>query len=90
MEQSIEVADVAGGTVSHAIHYRFSTGEEIVSTATLRFRTADELRTSLAGAGFTVERIFGGWEREPVGDGDGELLAIARRGQWTERARRLT
>ena len=50
---------------------------------TLRFRTEDELRTSLAAAGFVVEHVFGGWDREPVGAGDGEFLVIARRDEMT-------
>ena len=79
VEQSIEVTEVVGDVVTHAIHYRFDSGEELVSTATLRFRSADELRTSLASAGFTVEHIFGGWNREAVGRGDGEFLVVSRK-----------
>ena len=56
VEQSIEVTDIAGDTVTHTIHYRFADDDELESAATLRFRTEDELRTSLAAAGFTVER----------------------------------
>ena len=79
VEQSMEVTDIAGDTVTHTIHYRFGRDDELESAATLRFRTEDELRTSLAAAGFTVDAIFGGWQREPVGRGDGEFLVIARR-----------
>jgi hypothetical protein len=49
-----EVTAVEGGLVSFAIHYTFP-DEELVSTATLRFRTEDELRASLQAASFTVE-----------------------------------
>ena len=79
VEQSIEVTDVAGDVVTHAIHYRFAAGVEIVSTATLRFRSEYELRTSLTVAGFEIEHIFGGWQRQPEGGGDGEFLVVARR-----------
>ena len=79
VEQWIEVTELLKDVVTHAIHYRFDSGEEPVSTATLRFRPADELRTSLAAAGFTVEHIFGGWQRQPEGAGDGEFLVVARR-----------
>ncbi|MFI0975664.1 class I SAM-dependent methyltransferase [Streptomyces sp. NPDC021093] len=51
--------------------------EELLSTATLRFRTETEIRDSLRTAGFTVDRIHGGWRREPVGAGDGEFIVIA-------------
>jgi SAM-dependent methyltransferase len=79
VEQSIEVTDITGTVVSHAIRSRFSSGDDLVSTATLRFRPEDELRSSLGAAGFVVEQIHGGWNREPVGRGDGEFLVVARR-----------
>ncbi|PZF93599.1 class I SAM-dependent methyltransferase [Micromonospora deserti] len=68
-----------GHTVSFTHHYLFGDGEELLSSATLRFRTEGELRGSLRAAGFTVEHVHGGWRREPVGRGDGELLVVARR-----------
>ncbi len=72
-----EVTDVRDGWVSFTHTYEFPDGDELHSTATLRFRTEDELRRSLAVAGFSVDVIFGGWAREPVGAGDGELLVVA-------------
>ena len=73
-----EVTDVQGGAVSFTIHYTLPNGDELPSTATLRFRTEEEVHASLQDAGFSVERMYGGWHREPVGKGDGELLVIAR------------
>ncbi|GLY26005.1 class I SAM-dependent methyltransferase [Micromonospora sp. NBRC 101691] len=54
------------------------TGLELHSSATLRFRTEGQIRASLYGRGFVVEHVHGGWRREPVGAGDGELVVIAR------------
>ncbi|SCL37469.1 Methyltransferase domain-containing protein [Micromonospora pallida] len=51
---------------------------ELESSAMLRFRTEAQLRASLHAHGFAVEHVHGGWQREPVGAGDGELLLIAR------------
>ena len=51
----------------------------MISTATLRFRSEEEVRATLHDAGFRVEALWGGWQREPVGQGDGELLVVARR-----------
>ncbi|MER5351007.1 class I SAM-dependent methyltransferase [Kitasatospora sp. NPDC002551] len=65
------------GVVSFTQHYRFPDGGELLSTGTLAFRGEDDLRASLRDAGFTVERIYGGWHREPVGSGDGEFLVVA-------------
>lgn len=73
-----EVTAVADGAVSFVHHYLFPDGAELLSSATLRFRTEQELRGSLRAAGFTVERIHGGWRGEPVGQGDGEFLVLAR------------
>lgn len=73
-----EVNSVVGGTVSFTIRYAFPDGEELLSTATLRFLDEHEVRSSLHEAGLTVEHIYGGWNREPVGAGHGEFLVIAR------------
>jgi hypothetical protein len=73
-----EVVDVGGGLVSFVHHYAFPR-EELLSEATLCFRTESDLRASLAQAGFRIEGIYGGWERQPIGAGDGEFLVIARR-----------
>jgi len=74
-----EVTDLAGQSVTLVHHYVFPDGEELRSTATMRFRTEAEVRATLGASGVSVDRIFGGWCREAVGDGDGELLVIARR-----------
>ena len=76
-----KVTDVRDGRVSFTHTYEFPDGDELHSTATLRFRTEEELRGSLAAAGFSVDMIFGGWAREPVGAGDGEFLVVARNGE---------
>ncbi|MBD0694772.1 class I SAM-dependent methyltransferase [Streptomyces sp. CBMA123] len=74
-----EVTAVQGGAVSFTHHYIFPDGERLMSTATLRFRTEELIRSSVEAAGFAIEAIYGGWNREPVGVGDGEFLVIARR-----------
>lgn len=74
-----EVTDADGGSVEFVHHYEFPGGDEILSVARLRFRDEEELRGSLAAAGFVVESVSGGWSGEPVGAGEGELLVVARR-----------
>ena len=73
-----QVHAVTGHVVDFSISYAFSDGEELLSTASLRFRTEDELRSCLRRAGFTIEQVYGGWNREPVGAPDGEFLVVAR------------
>jgi SAM-dependent methyltransferase len=75
-----EVNAVGGGTVAFTRHYALSNGEALRSSSTLRFRTEQQLRESLAEAGFTVEHMHGGWACEPVGAGCGELIVVARAG----------
>lgn len=72
-----EVTEARDDLVSFTHHYHFPDGE-LISSGTLRFRTAAQLRVSLQAAGFTVEEIHGGWGREPVGADDGELIVLAR------------
>jgi SAM-dependent methyltransferase len=75
-----EVHDVRDGIVSYTIHYRFvATGEELVSPIKLRFRTEAELTESLDEAGFTVERMYGAWDRRPTGATTRELIIVAAR-----------
>jgi SAM-dependent methyltransferase len=73
-----EVHDVREGVVSYAMHYRFLARDEtLVSHAALRFRTEGELRASLVSAGFTVEHIYGNWDRSPTGSGAPEFIVVA-------------
>ena len=43
-----------------------------------RFRTPDAVRHSLEDSGFTIEQMYGGWHRQPVGQGVGEIVVVAR------------
>jgi ubiquinone/menaquinone biosynthesis C-methylase UbiE len=72
-----EVTQVKDRVVDFMIHYLMPAGEELVSEGTLAFRTEDELRSSLTDAGFTIEAIYGGWNRDPIGHPDGEFLVVA-------------
>ncbi|KAB1940722.1 class I SAM-dependent methyltransferase [Micromonospora sp. ALFpr18c] len=72
-----EVTGVRDAVVDFTHHYHFGDGEELLSSASLRFRTEVELRDSLAVAGFGVDRIYGGWHHEPVGHGEFVVLARA-------------
>jgi SAM-dependent methyltransferase len=64
--------------VSSTLYYEFSDGTQAAALIMLRFRAEDELRSTLERAGFMIEHIYGGWNREPVGADDGEFLVIAR------------
>jgi hypothetical protein len=76
------VLEVRDDRVLSEIHYRFAaSGEELVSTSELRFRSQAGLRRSLAEAGFSVERVFGDWDRGPVQADSPELIFVAARAE---------
>lgn len=77
VETWMDVDFLGDGTVTVTRHYVFTHSDELTSSDTLRFRSESELRTTVEAAGFDVDRVYGGWAREPVGTGeDGELIVI--------------
>ncbi|GAA4829585.1 class I SAM-dependent methyltransferase [Luteimicrobium xylanilyticum] len=62
-----------------AEHALLPDGTHAVDAGELVFRSEARLRADLAAAGFVVEQVHGGWERQPVGEGVGELVVLARR-----------
>jgi len=86
----VTAVDEDSSTVTFTHHNEMPEGDDLVSTASLRFRSEAELRGSLDVAGFRVEQLFGGWRRQPVGAGDGELLVVARRDAGSVRASRAS
>ena len=74
----LDVTDVRDGVISFSATNVFADGEVATADSALRFRSESELRDSIHTAGFAVGAIYGGWRREPVGTGDGELIVVAR------------
>jgi ubiquinone/menaquinone biosynthesis C-methylase UbiE len=78
VEAWTEVNGENEGVVSLTHHFVFTESDELVSEATLRFRSEEELRAAVEEAGFDVDRVYGGWAREAPGLGeDGELIMVA-------------
>ncbi|GAA5503986.1 ubiquinone biosynthesis O-methyltransferase, mitochondrial [Deinococcus xinjiangensis] len=70
---------VSAGMVTFTGYTHFlTTGETLRDSDTLRFRTEEELRSSLQEAQFEVEQLYGGWQRQAIGAGNGELIVVAR------------
>ena len=62
-----EIDSVKDGIISYSIHYLFvDSGEEVIAPSKLRFRTKAELTMSLTETGFTIERVYGDWDRRPT------------------------
>jgi SAM-dependent methyltransferase len=67
MECWLEVVSVENGRVRIDGHNVFATtGEVVVASSELRFRSQAELTHSLTSAGFTVEFVYGDWEYGPL------------------------
>lgn len=72
-----EVTRVESEVVNFTHRYLFDDGEELHGTALLRFRSEQAIRDAVRSAGLIVNEVYGGWNREPVGSADGELLVVA-------------
>lgn len=80
MESWLEVVRVGEGRVALEGHNIFlSTGEVVVVTDELRFRSHEELRTTLAAAGFTVEQVYGDWKKGLLLSTSRVMIFVARR-----------
>ena len=76
----VDVTGVDDGLVTFDAYTVFAqTGEELVSSSTLRFRTREELEASLAATGFYRASIYGTWNRGPVTTETRELIVVATR-----------
>lgn len=79
VEAWVESAEECDGLVTLTERRLCNGSAEETETSVLAFRTEDQLRQDLERAGFTVDRIHGGWAGEDVGSGQGELIVIARK-----------
>jgi len=80
MECWLELVSVGNGRVVLQGHNIFtSTGEVVIASSELRFRSLTELTHSLIEAGFTVEHVYGDWDRKPIDGASRVLVFIARR-----------
>jgi SAM-dependent methyltransferase len=80
MECWLELVGVGNGRVRFEGHNVFTaTGEVVVASSELRFRSRSELTDSLIAAGFTVEQVYGDWERGPVSSASRVMVFVARR-----------
>jgi ubiquinone/menaquinone biosynthesis C-methylase UbiE len=75
-----QLLEVNGDRVRYENHYLFThSGEELVSSNELRFSTLTRLKQSLLEAGFSIESVFGDWQRRPADTASPELIFVAAR-----------
>ncbi len=80
MESWLDVIGVSNGRVHLEGHNIFlSTGEVLVAADELRFRSFEEITGTLTETGFTVEHVYGDWEKGPLIDTSRVMIFVARR-----------
>ena len=77
VETWVDVMAVDGDVATYRWVNVLPDGDVIEGTDSLRFRSEDALRATLASAGFSVRELFGGWQQQPVGPDTGELVVVA-------------
>ena len=79
----VDVVGTTGPATSYAMthvgHTVMPDGIELTASETLRFRSPEEIRASLRGAGFSIEAEWGDWDRSNFDDASVELIVLARR-----------
>lgn len=80
IESWVEVTEVIGDRVHFAGHNVFlATGEDLIVPSELRFRSHEKITDSLKNTGFTVENVYGDWQKGPLLDTSKPMIFIARR-----------
>lgn len=80
MESWLELVRVGDGRVSLEGHNVFlSTGEVVVAKDDLRFRRLEELTATVTDAGFTIEQVYGDWQKGPLLSTSRVMIFVARR-----------
>jgi SAM-dependent methyltransferase len=80
METWVEVVSEGDGRIHFEGHNVFTaTGEVVVVSSELRFRSQAEITASLINAGFAIEQLYGDWDRGPFLSASPEMIFIAQR-----------
>lgn len=82
LEEWLDVVRVGDGRVHFQAHNVFvATGEVLVIDSVLRFRSHDEICSSLAACGFAVEQVYGDWHGGGLTDVSRVMEFVARRSE---------
>jgi SAM-dependent methyltransferase len=80
MESWVELVNVGDGRVRLEGHNVFiSTGEVVVVKSELRFRSLEELTSTLTDSGFAVEHVYGDWNKGQLLSTSRVMIFVARR-----------
>ncbi len=76
----LELVKVDNDRVRFHAHNIFNTtGEVVIVSSELRFRSQAELTDSLSDSGFTLEHVYGDWHRRAVTNSSRLMVFVARR-----------
>ena len=76
----LELVHVGDGRVKFVGHNVFaSTGEDVIASSELRFRSLAEFTRSFEDAGFVVEQLYGNWHRDPFTETSQLMIFVLRR-----------
>lgn len=80
MEAWVETVKVTDKTVQFEGHNIFkATGENVIIESEIRFRTRADVTQSLQNAGFTVDHVYGHWDKTPLKPTSRLMIFVARR-----------
>lgn len=80
LEEWLELVSVGNGWVRFEGHNVFQAmGEVVVVESELRFRNLVEITDSLISAGFTIEQVYGNWQRGSFVSTSPVMIFVARR-----------
>jgi len=73
-----EVEEAAPGVVELVFHNQFIDADEtVVENLTLRFRSRGDLERALSDAGFSVDAVYGDWNRGPCRESSQIMVFVA-------------
>lgn len=80
VNMQIETTNIEWNSIEHTIYYTFeNTWDKLESKNTLLYRSKDELEKSLVHAGFTIVKIYGGWDLGWYSDACEEIIFLAKK-----------
>jgi SAM-dependent methyltransferase len=80
METWLELVSVSENRVRFEGHNVFQeTGEVLVAPSELRFRSLEEITRSLTNSSFTIEHVYGDWQKGPLLSTSRVMIFVARR-----------
>lgn len=75
----LELVHVGDGTVQFVGHNVFeSTGEDVVASSELRFRSLAEFTGSFEDSGFVLEQLYGDWQHAPFSETSQLMIFVLR------------